>query len=230
MPAAGVGARAATAQPKQYQLINGRPMLHHAVSALLSSQHIDEVRVAVSASDTYVSHVLKDLPRTTWQPCGGATRAHTVANAIANAKQNGGLLDTDWVLVHDAARPGLCKHALERLISACKESGTGGLLALPVADTVKQACNGTEQGTKNIAQVHTSVDRNGLWLAQTPQMFNVAVLQEALTACLAEGVNITDESSAVEHYGYKPLLITGSMRNFKVTWPEDFNLAARFLE
>lgn len=253
VPAAGVGSRAETAMPKQYQAIHGQPMLRLAVNALLVDARIHQVRVAVSAGDTQVDAALQGLPRTVWRDCGGATRAATVAAALADA----GLDDHDWVLVHDAARPGLPASALARLIATCLDTGQGGLLAVRVADTVKRespvhddATNTPESGSRfDLAQteslrqtgllpdaasratpaVLTSVRRDGLWLAQTPQMFPAGLLRRALAEAMRAGHEITDEASAVELTGYAPLLIPGSMRNFKVTWPEDVDLMAKWL-
>ncbi|MGN6456019.1 MAG: 2-C-methyl-D-erythritol 4-phosphate cytidylyltransferase, partial [Achromobacter mucicolens] len=137
VPAAGVGARASRpgheAVPKQYRPLAGQPMLRHAVSALLADARVSEVRVAVSPGDGWVDAALAGLPRTVWRACGGATRADTVAGALADSE----VADDTWVLVHDAARPGLPAEALARLIDACLADPVGGLLALPVADTVK---------------------------------------------------------------------------------------------
>lgn len=218
VPAAGVGTRAQTDMPKQYQRIAGQPMLRRAVQALLADPRIDQVRVVVATGDAQVADALQGLPRTVWRPCGGATRAATVAGALADAA----LADNDWVLVHDAARPGLPADALDRLISSCLAADQGGLLALPVADTVKRA-------DIDVARVRESVSRDGLWLAQTPQMFPAGVLKRALDQALASGHPTTDEASAVELAGYQPLLIPGSLRNFKVTWPEDIELMGKWL-
>ena len=190
-------------------------MLRHAVSALLADARVSEVRVAVTPGDGWVDAALSGLPRTVWRACGGATRADTVAGALADSE----VADDTWVLVHDAARPGLPAEALARLIDACLADPVGGLLALPVADTVK----GGRQ------RVERTLDRNGLWLAQTPQMFRAGVLRDALTAASVNGVSVTDEASAIEAAGYAPLLVTGSMRNFKVTWPDDFELMEKWL-
>ncbi len=190
-------------------------MLRHAVMALLADPRIEQVRVAVTPGDGWVDQALAGLPRTVWRACGGATRADTVEGALADS----GMADTNWVLVHDGARPGLPATALARLIDACLDDPVGGLLALPVADTVKA-------GDQRVSR---TLDRNGLWLAQTPQMFRVGVLRQALAAAAANGTAVTDEASAIEAAGYAPLLVPGSMRNFKVTWPEDFELMEKWL-
>ncbi|MFY3140220.1 2-C-methyl-D-erythritol 4-phosphate cytidylyltransferase [Achromobacter xylosoxidans] len=219
VPAAGVGARAShpgvESVPKQYRPLAGQPMLRHAVAALLADERVSQVRVAVTPGDGWVDRALAGLPRTVWRACGGATRADTVAGALAES----GVADDTWVLVHDAARPGLPAPALARLIDACLADAVGGLLALPVADTVKA---GHER-------VERTLDRNGLWLAQTPQMFRAGVLRDALAAAAVSGVAVTDEASAIEAAGYAPLLVPGAMRNFKVTWPDDFELMEKWL-
>lgn len=229
VPAAGEGTRAQTAIPKQYQPILGQSMLRLAIVALLSDARISQVRVAVAAGDLYVQGALSGLPRTVWRECGGPTRASTVAAAIADAKHNGGLADDDWVLVHDAARPGLPAEALKRLISTCLRSDQGGLLAIPIPDTVKKESLSPESVESMLHTVQTTVPRDGLWLAQTPQMFPVGRLDQALAAALEAGDDITDEASALERTGYAPLLVRGSVRNFKVTWPEDAELMAKWL-
>jgi len=224
VPAAGIGQRAARAGepalPKQYRLLLGLPMLRRAVLALLEDTRISRVFVAVSPDDTWAPQALADLPRTVCSPCGGATRAETVAAAVSAC----GAKDTDWVLVHDAARPGLPKDALGRLIDACLVDPVGGLLALPVADTVK-----SQQPSSEDVRVRTTLDREGLWLAQTPQMFRSGPLLEALSAAKVSGIAVTDEASAMEASGHAPRLVRGSMRNFKVTWPDDFELMEKWL-
>jgi len=217
VPAGGIGARAGTpdGRPKQYRDLGGEPMLRRTVRALLADPRIAEVRVAVAPGDGWVDAALAGLPRTVWRPCGGATRADTVRAALRDAALP---VDT-WVLVHDAARPGLPADALGRLIDACCTQDRGGLLAVPVADTVKQA-SGADP-----ACVACTVPRDGLWLAQTPQMFRAGVLQTALDACAGDA-RVTDEASAVElggPPGSAPLLVRGARANDKLTWPEDFD-------
>ncbi|MEI2417211.1 2-C-methyl-D-erythritol 4-phosphate cytidylyltransferase [Orrella sp. JC864] len=218
VPAAGVGARAnsqAGQAPKQYRLLAGEAMLRHAVKALLADRRIAQVRVAVAPQDVRADAVLAGLPRTVVRPCGGATRADTVLNALRDAQPG----EQEWVLVHDAARPGLPADALARLIDACLSDGTGGLLALPMSDTVKQGQ----------ARVARTVPREGLWLAQTPQMFRAGALRQALRGAALRGAAVTDEAGAMEAMGHAPLLVKGSARNFKLTWPEDFALMEKWL-
>jgi 2-C-methyl-D-erythritol 4-phosphate cytidylyltransferase len=219
VPAAGVGARSGCDIPKQYRHLNGQPMLRLAVLSLLADPRITQVRVAVSAGDGWVEEALRDLPRTVWRACGGPTRADTVAAALADS----GAGEDDWILVHDAARPGLPADALARLIDACLDDSVGGLLALPVADTVK---DGRRESPPRVAR---TVDREGLWLAQTPQMFRAGALRDALAAASASGLAVTDEASAMEAAGHAPMLVRGHARNFKVTWPDDFDLMEKWL-
>ena len=223
VPAAGIGARAnpagaaagTSAVPKQYRLLGGEPMLRHAVKALLADRRVAEVRVAVSDGDVRAESAVAGLPRTVCRPCGGPTRADTVLGALRDA----GARPHDWALVHDAARPGLPLEALRRLIDACLADVAGGLLALPVADTVKAGAE----------RVERTVPRDGLWLAQTPQMFRAGLLQTALERAAEQGVAVTDEASAMEAAGYAPILVRGAARNFKLTWPEDFDLMEKWL-
>ncbi|NYT59800.1 2-C-methyl-D-erythritol 4-phosphate cytidylyltransferase [Alcaligenaceae bacterium] len=248
VPAAGIGARAQSggaavggpdrgkllavqSLPKQYRLLKGEPMLRWAVKALLADERIEQVRVAVAAHDGWVEQALAGLPRTVWRPCGGPSRAATVLAALHDAA----LGSDDWVLVHDAARPGLPAGALRNLIDVCLRQNTGGLLAQPVADTVKLAgvlalddadAPAVIHDGRALAGVEKSVPRERLWLAQTPQMFPAHRLADALQACSTQ---FTDEASAIEAAGFTPLLVPGSVRNFKVTWPEDFELMEKWL-
>ncbi|GAA0235183.1 2-C-methyl-D-erythritol 4-phosphate cytidylyltransferase [Castellaniella daejeonensis] len=228
VPAAGAGVRAGSPDglPKQYRDLGGEPMLRHAVRALLADSRIAQVRVAVAPGDSWADAALAGLPRTVLRRCGGPTRAETVRAALRDADLAAGA----WVLVHDAARPGLPADALARLIDACLAQDRGGLLALPVADTVKQA----GEASCGPAWVDRTLPRDGLWLAQTPQMFRAGELQAALDA-RAGDPRVTDEASAVELAcppGRAPLLVRGARANDKLTWPEDFDwfeglLAAR---
>ena len=222
VPAAGIGARALVAGevnlPKQYRVLAGQAMLRHSVQALLADARVQEVRVAVAPGDSYATTVLAGLQRTYCSPCGGDTRAQTVLNALREAS----LAPEDWVLVHDAARPGLPLDALARLIDACLVDGVGGLLAMPAADTLKKAQPLSDQ-------VARTVDREGLWLAQTPQMFRAGLLLEALTRAVSAPEPPTDEAQAMEALGYAPLLVRGSGKNTKITWPEDFQWVEAWL-
>lgn len=222
VPAAGVGVRAGSPDglPKQYRDLGGEPMLRHAVRALLADSRIAQVRVAVAPGDSWADAALAGLPRTVLRRCGGPTRAETVRAALRDADLAAGA----WVLVHDAARPGLPADALARLIDACLAQDRGGLLALPVADTVKQA----GEASCGPAWVDRTLPRDGLWLAQTPQMFRYALLRQALTAA-TDPTTITDDASAVEALGLTPKLVEGHPRNLKVTLPDDIRIAELYL-
>ena len=149
-------------------------------------------------------------------PVGGDTRARSVANGLAALRERGAT-DADWVLVHDAARCLLRPAWVDRLIDACGGDAVGGLLALPLADTLKQAESG---------RVRRTLARADKWLAQTPQMFRLGLLQRALAQA---GSEVTDEASAVEALGHAPRLVPGELENFKITWPQDLALAGRLL-
>ena len=216
IPCAGAGTRAGTAQPKQYHPVAGRALVMHTLAAFGAVQRLAGTLVVVSPGDEFFA-----APATTghWRTvaCGGATRAQTVANGLAQLQLHGAD-DGDWVMVHDAARCLVTPELIDRLIDACLSDAVGGLLAHPVADTLKLAAGGRVAGT---------TDRNSLWLAQTPQMFRCAPLRRALSLA---GDTVTDESSAIEQLGLAPLLVPGSARNFKVTYPEDFLLAQAVLQ
>ncbi|MGE5792243.1 MAG: 2-C-methyl-D-erythritol 4-phosphate cytidylyltransferase [Bacteroidota bacterium] len=217
IPAAGQGARLGGETPKQYVELAGRPMLAHAAAALLAHPAIELAFVVLAPDDerwaTYDWRAFGDRLAPLW--CGGATRAASVLNgliAMANVVD-----PEDWVLVHDAARPCLARADLERLVEAVRDDDVGGILAIPLADTLKRA-----DGADRIASTEP---REGLWLAQTPQMFRHGTLLRAIGG--AGGA--TDEASAVEALGLRPRLVPGSLRNLKVTFPGDAAIAERLL-
>ena len=217
IPCAGSGSRAGTAQPKQYQVIAGAPMVLHTLAAFAGVARLTECLVVVAPGDGFLS---LDDRLTVVAPCGGPTRADSVLNGLSHLLAHGARAH-DWVLVHDAARCLVTPAQIEALIDACGTDPVGGLLALPLADTLK-----TGEGDR----VAGTVDRAGKWLAQTPQMFRIGALADALRQGLArDPETITDESSAMEAAGHRPLLVRGSAQNFKVTYPEDFALAEAIL-
>lgn len=219
IPAAGAGIRMGEAVPKQYRLLLGRPMVAHAVRALWECPLVRCVYVVLAPGDR--SWAAFDWSgygdRLATLRCGGATRAESVANGLAAIAAD--VADDTWVLVHDAARPCLRPSQVERLIHEIGDDDVGGLLAVPVADTLKRA---DEDG-----RVLRTEPRDGLWQAQTPQMFRFGVLQRALRDGAASG--ITDEARAVELLGLRPKLVGGDVANFKVTFPHDLPLAERIL-
>jgi len=218
LPCAGSGLRAGAGVPKQYRPVAGVPMVRHTLAAFAAVARIARVLVVLAPGDGAldVADAAVSIAH-----CGGATRAESVFNGL-NALLAQGAAGYDWVLVHDAARCLVTQALIDALIDACLPDAVGGLLALPLADTLKQA----DGGGRAVA----TIDRAGKWLAQTPQMFRLGLLRDALAARAASGfAGITDEASAVEAAGYQPLLVRGSAHNLKVTYPEDFALAEAVL-
>lgn len=225
--AAGTGTRMARggtdAVPKQYLPLSGKPVLWHAVRGVCVPP-VETVFVVLAPGD-------KAFERLDWtafagklEPlyCGGASRAESVHNGLLAAMA---AVDADdWMLVHDAARPCLPRADLERLMAECAGDAVGGLLALPVADTVKRAAK-DEAG---VVRAEATTDRSQLWLAQTPQMFRAGMLAQALHA--GDRAAMTDEASAIEQMGLKPRLVPGSRDNIKLTYPEDMGIAQALLE
>jgi len=207
--------------PKQYMALAGRPMLWHAVRAVCVPP-VESVAVVLAPGDALFDAYDWSAFAGRLRPlyCGGATRRDSVYNglvALADVPE-----PDDWVLVHDAARPCLPEQDLRQLIAECGRDEIGGLLAFPVADTVKKAAK-DEAGAQRVAGTE---DRAQLWLAQTPQMFRAALLAQALRQ--AKGP-VTDEASAVEQLGLRPRLVPGSRENLKVTYPEDMAIAESIL-
>lgn len=213
IPCAGTGSRAGSQGPKQYQMVAGRPMVLHTLEAFALVRRIAEVLVVVSAGDTFFDTL--DAPVFV-AACGGSTRAASVFNGL-QALRDRGAVAQDWVLVHDAARCLVTPGQIDALLDACLDDPVGGLLALRLADTLKQEAEG---------RVVATVSRTDKWLAQTPQMFRLGALQAALER---SGDAVTDEASAMEALGLRPRLVEGSAQNFKVTYPQDFALAAAVL-
>jgi 2-C-methyl-D-erythritol 4-phosphate cytidylyltransferase len=220
LPAAGIGARMGTELPKQYLQVAGATLLEHSLRALLASDRVSGVVVVLHAQDERAAEI--DLLRDARVTCtvGGARRSDSV---LAGLSALGARADTnDWVLVHDAARPCLQRLDLERLINTVWDTGVGGILAEAIVDTVKLAdANGRIQRT---------LDRDLLWRAQTPQMFRLAALQQALEHATEQGLAVTDEASVMELAGESVQLVPGSSRNLKVTVPADLALAGWYLE
>jgi len=219
VPAAGSGSRMGADRPKQYAPLAGRPLIGHALHTLCAHPRIEQVLVVLAPGD-------REFAALDWSACGdklvplycgGETRAASVFNGLLAT--NDAIDGNDWVLVHDAARPGLAAADIDRLIAGVCDSEVGGLLALPAADTLKRA---SEDG-----EVLSTEPRDRLWHAQTPQMFRYRVLVEALRR--ADIAAVTDEAGAVELTGARPRLVRGSAANFKVTYAEDLALAERLL-
>ncbi len=218
VPAAGVGQRAGTEGPKQYAPVAGLPVVARTLTALRSVKGLAGVWVVLAPDDGAFAAAAPAFqgPGCHVVRCGGTTRAQTVSQGL-DALLAAGARASDWVLVHDAARCLLQLEWVERLMQACWPDAVGGLLALPVADTLKAARDGRAVAT---------VDRSDKWVAQTPQMFRIGLLREALALA---GAAVTDEASAIEMLGHAPLLVRGDARNLKITWPQDFALAEQLL-
>jgi 2-C-methyl-D-erythritol 4-phosphate cytidylyltransferase len=221
IPAAGIGARVGTSCPKQYLPLAGKAMLLHSLDTFAASPLISHIYVIVSADDPYISPLMAEVPqlaeRVTIIRAGAATRQETVRNGLQKLREY--IDDDDWVLVHDAARPGLDAELLKQLMQVLRDDAVGGLLALPVVDTVKRSIGDTAQET---------VPRADLWTAQTPQMFRYQLLLSALKQAPLH--LITDDASAIEMLGLHPKLVPGSPRNFKITLPQDMLMAEQLLK
>ena len=213
IPCAGSGSRAGSVGPKQYQMLAGQPLVMHTLAAFDGVTRLHRVALILAVGDTALDHLNAQYLIAN---NGGATRAETVFNGL-NFLLEQGAEPGDWVLVHDAARCLVTPAQIDALIDACQADTVGGLLAHRLADTLKAEQDG---------RVAATVARGDKWLAQTPQMFRIGMLRQALQAA---GPQVTDESSAMEAMGWQPLLVPGSARNFKVTYPEDFALADALL-
>lgn len=202
----------ATAIPKQYLPLNGKPMVSHSIHTFFACPRVASINLALSPDDFFWrSLTLDENSRLNLHYTGGETRAQTVLNTL-NAMRSK-IDEDDWILVHDAARPGLTDKLLNTLLDALENDPVGGLLALPLSDTLKKST-----ADERVAQ---TIPREGLWQAQTPQMFKFHVLHQALSACADAP---TDEAQAVEALGLQPKLVMGSLRNMKVTYPQDLAL------
>ncbi len=219
IPAAGVGSRMGAQRPKQYLDLAGRSVLQRSLDSFLASPFIFHTYVVVSAQDEWVDALLEPNPRLTVLRCGGETRAQTVQNGLKQIAAE----ESDWVLVHDAARPGLTPALLEKLILEIGDDAVGGLLALPVVDTLKRLLKGDPALG---AQLET-VSREQMWQAQTPQMFRKGLLQQTLQASQA-CAQVTDEASAIEAMHLPIRLVQGALRNRKLTVPDDLEFLSLF--
>jgi 2-C-methyl-D-erythritol 4-phosphate cytidylyltransferase len=221
VPAAGSGRRMAAEVPKQYLPLQGSTVLEHTLNVLFSCESIEGVVLALAPEDSYWTEI---APRYAGNNlacvAGGEERCHSVLNAVHHLR---GFADThDWVLVHDAARPCVRVDDVTVLIEALADDVCGGILGVPVADTMKHlGADGRVEG---------SVDRQALWHAQTPQMFRLGLLQSALELAIAQNRLVTDEAAAMEMAGYRPCMVRGHADNVKITVPSDLALAEFFLQ
>lgn len=219
IPAAGSGSRMGGELPKQYLQLLGRPLLYHALKSLCDFPMLTRIYVVLAPGDRLWAGQGWDefLPRLLPLHCGGETRAQSVLNGLLAMQE--AVRDDDWVLVHDAARPCLTRQHLEKLVLEVAEDAAGGLLAVPLADTLKRA--------DSEARIMRTEPRQNLWQAQTPQMFRYGPLLRALKAMGDESP--TDESGAMERSGFRPKLVASDSRNLKVTYPADLDLAEMIL-
>lgn len=228
--AAGVGKRFGSDKPKQYTRIGAQTVLQHSVAALSQVPSLSDCYLVISAADDIAKTLNYAMP-IQWV-IGGQERMHSVYNAVTTIWQaqldSGAQADSQWVLIHDAARPCVKAADIEKLIAKTTQQSAkdaaGGLLAVPVRDTVKQIAQ-----LQNTVVAQQTLDRNQLWLAQTPQIFPLAKLYEYLTQAIAQHIPFTDEASLFEHFGEQPVLVEGSHSNIKLTFPEDLLFAEVFL-
>jgi len=220
VPCAGRGERAGPGGPKQYRAVGARSVVAHTLAALQQVDRISATLVVVAPDDREFARHAPEAD--VWLAAvGGKSRAASVNAGLAELARRGARAH-DWVLVHDAARCLVRPVDVDRLIDACIDDEVGGLLALPVADTLKRA----DANFNSVVRAASTIDRTQMWQAQTPQMFRLALLQRALETA---GDTATDEASAVEALGLAPRLVPGRIDNFKLTWPDDFELAERLL-
>ena len=215
IPAAGAGSRMGDLLPKQYLRLAGKPMIAHTIQVFFNHPRIASIHLALNPADEFWrSLALEPSSKLKLHYTGGENRAATVLNTL-NAID---VASDDWILVHDAARPGLTPQMLDKLLSELEHDPVGGLLALPLADTLKQS-----DAFNHVAK---TIPRAQLWQAQTPQMFRYGLLKQALTTYNGQS---TDEAEAVEALGLQPKLVQGELRNLKVTYPQDLALLEALL-
>ncbi len=219
VPAAGIGRRMGGEVPKQYLELVGRRVIDHTLQRLLEHALIERVYVALSAEDPYWPQCDYAADPRVVRVAGGEERCHSVLNALRELRSAAAA--DDWVLVHDAARPCLSAGDLDRLITSLKGHPVGGLLGVPVQDTLKRVSPSGE--------VETTLPRSDLWQAYTPQMFRLGLLADSLAVALQRGELVTDDASALELAGYSPLMVEGHAGNIKITRPADLALAAFYL-
>jgi 2-C-methyl-D-erythritol 4-phosphate cytidylyltransferase len=231
IPCAGTGSRAGSPIPKQYRTIAGRNLLYYSLAAFDACSEFTQTLVVLAPDDGYFDPRRFGALRYAVKRCGGESRHASVYNGLL-ALAEFGARDDDWVLVHDAARPGITPELIRALVAAVRDDPVGGIMAMPVADTLKRVnpsqCPAGSNGPAT-PRIGATEPRDNLWQAQTPQMFRIGTLREALVQAQARGHAVTDEASALESLGYAPRVVQGSLRNFKVTYPDDFALAEAFL-
>ena len=219
IPAAGIGRRVGAARPKQYLELLSRTVLEHSVLPFCEHPLIKGIAVVVADNDEFWPDLeLSGHPRVVTAP-GGMERCHSVLNGLRRIGEVAA--DDDWVLVHDAARPCVTAADIDLLISGLRDHPAGGILALPVSDTVKRAGDDHD--------IRTTLDRERLWRALTPQMFRLGLLRDSIAAATGDNLLVTDEAQALEYRGYRPGIVQGGPHNIKVSLPEDLALAEFYL-
>lgn len=220
VPAAGTGKRMGAEIPKQYLTLNGKTVIEHTLDRLLNVERLSGVIVVVSPYDQH----WRELPISRHPKVGTVEGGHERCDSVLNGLRalNGRVSKLDWVLVHDAARPCVMEENIQVLCDEVEEHLIGGILGVPVSDTLKQI--NSDYG------IDSTVDRRVLWHAQTPQLFRFGVLKDALEQALSQSRDITDEASALEAQGYCPMMIEGRRDNMKVTRPEDLAMAEVILK
>ena len=230
VPAAGVGKRMQSAIPKQYLPLNGRPVLEHTLNQLLANESIDGLVIALQQDDGYWEDIRIETDKPIIRAPGGKERADSVLSALDTLLQQEGFdgdaseQDRLWVMVHDAVRPCVRQEDIVKLAAEVGDDVNGGLLALPVRDTMKR-----QKMAATVSCVSETVDRENPWHALTPQYFQAKALKSALESALERKLAITDESSAMEFAGYSPRLVVGHEDNIKITRPADLQLASLYL-
>ena len=220
VPAAGIGSRMQSATPKQYLQLHNKTVLEHTLCRLAQLTSLEAIVVAISDNDPYWPKLNLDIAKPIQTVKGGAERCHSVLNALESLADKAE--SSDWVLVHDAARPCVRTDDLVKLVTDVQNHSTGGLLGIPVRDTMKR--------TDDQSNVTETVERNNLWHALTPQMFRFGQLQQAMNDAINKQFLVTDEASAMEFAGYTPVMIEGHADNIKITRPEDLELASFYLQ
>jgi 2-C-methyl-D-erythritol 4-phosphate cytidylyltransferase len=221
IPAAGAGFRMGADIPKQYLTLASKTVLEHSLDTLLACERIATVILALSADDEYWPEIRERYKDSRVETVtGGAERCHSVLNGLVHLAGTAG--SDDWVLVHDAARPCVRQQDIEMLMSSLEDDSVGGLLGMPVADTMKQV--------DSDSMIQKTVERDGLWRALTPQMFRLGPLRDALQQAIASGVMVTDDAAAMEMAGFRPRMVEGHADNIKITRPGDLQLAEFYLQ
>lgn len=220
IPAAGVGQRMGASIPKQFLKIGGRTIIEWTVLALAKHKSIDGLYVGLSDTELYGKQIKSIHSKVIDVYCGSDSRAGTVLNGIEHLMEMGGSPE-DWLLVHDANRPFLTSDEVTCLIASVGDDPNGGIVGYPVVDTLKLIQEGC---------IRETLDRINYCRALTPQMFKIGLLREALSQCVQQGIDVTDESQAMEKMGYRPKLVVGSSTNIKITTPADLKVAKAMIE